>query len=77
MLLAYTDLDGTTHRTRAKITTDHSASSYGVPVIVLPDGGLIDATSWALLAYHVVKATPAERAMLARWMDQINFLMQA
>ena len=26
---------------------------------------------------EVRKATPAERAMLARWMDQINFLMQA
>ena len=31
---------------KASITTGHSMSSYGQPVIVLEDGGAIDLMSW-------------------------------
>ena len=54
------------HRIKAEITTDHSASSYGQPVIVLEDGGALDLMSWVSLDYRVVKATKKEMAELAR-----------
>lgn len=61
MVVSYTDFEGKTHRVKVKITTDHSASSYGQPVIVLPDGGALDLMSWVGLGYRVVKATDKER----------------
>lgn len=40
MILSYHNLgEENRHRMKAKITTEHSASSYGQPVIVLEDGG--------------------------------------
>lgn len=65
MILSYTDLfSGEQHRIEATITTDHAASSYGIPVIVLPDGENLPPASWVLLGYQVVEATPEERAAL-------------
>jgi len=48
MILSYQNiLNQGAKRTRIKatITTYHSASSYGQPVIVLPDGGALDLMS--------------------------------
>ncbi|HOX46686.1 MAG TPA: hypothetical protein PK668_24005 [Myxococcota bacterium] len=46
-----------------RVTTEHAASCYGRPVVVLPDGtalGLGDVRGWA-----IVEASDAERAELA------------
>ncbi|WP_408997967.1 hypothetical protein ACJ77P_08235 [Syntrophus buswellii] len=53
-------------RIKAKVTTDHPASSYGQPVIVLPDGGALDLVSWVGLGYQVEKATTKELAELEK-----------
>ena len=66
MKLKYKDFEGKVHYARAKITTDHPASSYGQPVIVLEDGGAIDWISWVGLGYQVVKATQKELDDLRR-----------
>ena len=54
------------HRIKAEITTEHSASSYDQPVIVLEDGGALDLMSWVGLDYKVVRASKKEKAELAR-----------
>lgn len=67
MILSYTDSlfgDGKSHRIRATITTDHPASSYGQPVIVLADGNGLGWESIMLLQYRVVKATARELELL-------------
>jgi hypothetical protein len=72
MILSYcNDIlgDGKRHRVKAEITTDHPASHYGQPVIVLEDGGALDLTSWVLCQYKVVKATKKEKEQLARIFD--------
>lgn len=67
MILSYHNLAGEKrHRMKAKITTDHSASSYGQPVIVLEDGGALDLFSWTALGYHVVKASKKEKEALVK-----------
>jgi len=68
MMLSYIDLfkDGQRRNIRASVTTDHPASHYGQPVLVLPDGGALDLTSWVLLNYRVEKATQKERAQLEK-----------
>jgi hypothetical protein len=53
-------------RVTVRLTTEHSASSYGQPVIVLPDGGALDLMSWVGCGYRVERAGKAERAMLAK-----------
>ena len=53
-------------RIKAKVTTDHPASSYGQPVIVLPDGGALDLMSWVGLGYQVEQATTSELAELEK-----------
>lgn len=54
MILSYRDLfTGERQQINAQVTTDHPASSYGIPVIVLEDGESLDPTSWLLLAYQV------------------------
>jgi len=77
--LSYVDVlgDGERHQIDATITTDHSQSSYGQPVIVLEDGGLLDMTSWVLLNYQIVKATPEEFAMVKKIYEQIAFLVDS
>jgi hypothetical protein len=68
MILSYQDIfEPKAKRTRikAEITTDHPASSYGQPVIVLEDGGALDLVSWVAMGYQVVKATKTELQKLA------------
>lgn len=68
MKLSYLGLMDTERSTiRATITTDHPASSYGMPVIVLEDGGALDYTSAILLDYRVEKISEAEKPLLAQW----------
>ena len=50
----------------AIITCEHSASSYGIPVVVLEDGNVVDKMSWMLLGYEVVEATVEELKALRR-----------
>jgi hypothetical protein len=65
--LSYTDLvSGKRESVKAKITREHPASSYGQPVIVLPDGAL-DYNSAILLDYRVDRASKRETALLAEW----------
>ena len=67
MILSYDDLMGDgkrQYRIRATITTDHPASSYGQPVIVLADGNGLSWESMMLLQYRVVKATARELELL-------------
>lgn len=61
MILSYVDIlgDGERHSIKATITTEHPNSSYGQPVLLLGDGKPLNAESWFLMAYQVVKATPA------------------
>jgi len=68
MTLVYTDLlgDSKTHRVKATITTDHPASSYNQPVIVLEDGSGLNWESLMLLQYRVIKATRKEIELLNR-----------
>lgn len=63
MILQYTDLFDVkrkTHKVKATISTEHPASHYGQPVIVLKDGNALDLVSWVTLGYQVVKATKKE-----------------
>lgn len=62
MKLSYVDLlgDRERHEVAATVTTDHPASSYGIPVVVLADGEALDVQSWLILLYRVEKATPEE-----------------
>lgn len=68
MILSYRDLyTGERQRINAQVTTDHPASSYGMPVIVLEDGESLDPSSWLLLAYQVEYiGDPAELEALRR-----------
>jgi len=67
MILSYHNLgEKRRHRIKAKITTEHSASSYGQPVIVLEDGNVLDLFSWTALGYRVIQASKKEIAELAR-----------
>jgi hypothetical protein len=69
MKLSFVDLlgDGERHEVAATVTTNHPASSYGQPVIVLEsDGEALDITSWILLNYQIVAATPEEVELLKR-----------
>jgi len=67
MILSYHNLgEEKRHRVKAKVTTEHSASSYGQPVIVLEDGDALDLFSWTALGYRVVKAEKREMAALQR-----------
>lgn len=68
MTLSYQDLMATKRTSiKAEITTDHPASHYSQPVIVLPDGGCLDYQSAILLNYRIERATEAERELLAKW----------
>jgi len=68
MMLSYQDLfTGKRSRIRAKITTNHPASSYGIPVIVLPNGDALDYGSAALLCYQVERASKKELQLLEQW----------
>lgn len=69
MILSYVDLlgDGQRRTVSATVTADHPDSSYGQPVIVLDsDNKALDITSWVLLGYQIVSATPEEFELLKR-----------
>ncbi len=67
MILSYQGLFNKKRtRVKATITTQHSASSYGRPVIVLEDGGALDLMSWVGCNYQVEMATKKERVALQR-----------
>ena len=64
MELSYCDLfepEKGRKRISAEVTTEHSASHYGQPVIVLEDGGCLDLQSWVLMDYRVEKASKEEK----------------
>lgn len=48
----------------ATVTTNHPASSYGKPVLVI-EGVAIGTLESRLMGYEIVEATIEERAMLA------------
>lgn len=78
MILSYAnpfDDDNRPQTIEAEITTDHPSSSYGIPVIVLPDGGALDATSWVLLRYAVISATEQEYILLRAWLSNLALLI--
>ncbi len=51
-------------RCHASLTTEHSASSYGRPVVVCPGGELLDPLDFASMGWRLVEATPGQRADL-------------
>ena len=53
------------------LSTEHSASSYGQPVLVLPDGEALDLMSWVGCGYRVEQATDQERDALSRLLDRL------
>lgn len=77
MILSYVDIlgDGERHNIKAKITTEHSLSSYGQPALLLEDGQPLNAESWFLMAYQVAKATPEEFELLKKWVSLLAFLL--
>ncbi len=79
MRLSYVDVlgDRERHEIEATVTTDHAASSYGLPVIVLADGEALDVTSWMILNYQVVEATEEELADLVRALSPYTIPTQA
>ena len=70
MILQYTDIfdDGKAVKIKGELTTEHCASSYGLPVILLPDGGVLSAESWTMLGYKIVSLTKKEVPMMERWL---------
>lgn len=69
MKLSYMDIlgDQQRHIVTATITSNHPDSSYGQPIIVLDtDNKALDITSWVLLNYQIVEATPEEMELLKR-----------
>jgi hypothetical protein len=67
MILSYTvlfDKKRMQHRIKATVTTNHSTSRYEQPVILLEDGGTLDASSWFSHRYRVLKASRKEISAL-------------
>lgn len=79
MILSYCDLlgDGKRHRVKAKTTTEHSASSYNQPVIVLEDGNALDLASWAMLGYQIEQASDKERADVNKIFSTLGMAVMA
>lgn len=74
MKLSYIDIfgDSQRHEIDATITTEHAASSYGQPVLLLDDGAPLNLESWVLMSYQVVRASPDELPLLQKWIANIN-----
>jgi hypothetical protein len=77
MILQYTDIfsGGEVEEIEGELTSEHSASSYGLPVIVLPDGGVVSAESWVLLGYRIVSLTQKEAPMMERWLKNMYAML--
>lgn len=56
-------LDG--YETEAELTTEHAASSYGRPVLVIDTGDALGTQDVLLADYRILAATDEERAALA------------
>jgi hypothetical protein len=71
MILEYVDLfgEGEKKRVKAEITTEHSSSSYGLPVLVLDGGGVIDANSWVMLGYRIIRIGKRESVLMQKWLN--------
>ena len=74
MKLSYRKGDEDRQIISAEITTEHSASSYGQPVILLEDGGALDLMSWVALDYQVEEATDDEWDSLNKLFEKIGLL---
>lgn len=75
MLLSYTDIFADNRdRTmiRAEMTTEHPASSYGQPVLVLEDGGALDLASWVFNDYQIEEATEDEVLALQDYLSKLS-----
>jgi len=69
MTLSYRDAfdeDAKRKRIKATITTEHPASIYGEPVIVLDDGRALSIVSWTAMDYQVEKLTVIEKEALQK-----------
>jgi len=77
MILQYTDIfnDGKSVKIKGEITTEHCASSYGLPVVLLPDGGVLSAESWVMLGYKIVSLEKDEEAMMERWLKNLYAML--
>ncbi len=62
-------------RTRARVTTEHAASSYGQPVVVLPSGAVLDYLSWVTLSYRVVRIGKTEAALMDKWLRNLHMMV--
>jgi len=57
----------------ATMTTDHPASSYGQPVMVVDEwNDCMSHQNWILAGGRIIEATEAERADFARWYSLIE-----
>ncbi|HAR34249.1 MAG TPA: hypothetical protein DCR95_09240 [Desulfobacter sp.] len=77
MILQYTDIfeGGKERKIKGELTTDHCASSYGLPVVLLPDGGVLSAESWVMLGYKIVSLTKKEEPMMERWLKNLYAML--
>ena len=74
MLLSFQDLFDTEagrKEIEAEITTEHSASSYGLPVVLLEDGGVLSAQSWVMLDYKIVELPEDEKPLMEKWLKNL------
>lgn len=71
MKISYYDLlgDQQRHTMDAELTTDHPASSYGQPVLLIGDGDPLDYTSWMLLDYRVEEIAEDEVEPMRAWLS--------
>jgi len=75
MILQYHDQYDQTHRIGAIATTKHPDSHYGVPVILLQDGKLLDINLWESAGYEMIKADKEELIILQNVLE--NFYQTA
>lgn len=67
MKMSFVPLGGTQRRTiGVKVTTAHSASSYGQPVLVDASGELLDANALVLCDYRIESVSAQELELLRR-----------
>jgi len=59
---------------RATMTTDHPASQYGLPVMLLSDGEVLNVANWMMQGATIVEAPKRKDQveMLARWIDNAD-----
>jgi hypothetical protein len=77
MILQYTDIfrDGKSVKIKGELTTEHCASSYGLPVILLPDDGVLSAESWVMLGYRIISLNKKEEPMMERWLKNLYAML--